>query len=160
MINARGGSDDVSNFRNRGGNTAKGIDIFEHSTGTVDGSYLVVTGWTAVNGGVEKYVWSVDGGATWNNVVFHNKSEFSAIGSAHLGVANAQISGHGTIDTSATPNSLYGSGIGFEPDKASGIAADLSAYSGQTVDVIFAAVPNADNDTLCLIACITGVEVK
>ena len=160
MINARGGSDDVSNFRNRGGNTAKGIDIFEHSTGTVDGSYLVVTGWTAVNGGVEKYVWSVDGGATWNNVVFHNKSEFSAIGSAHLGVANAQISGYGTIDTSATPNSLYGSGIGFEPDKASGIAADLSAYSGQTVDVIFAAVPNADNDTLCLIACITGVEVK
>jgi hypothetical protein len=135
------------------------MDTFAHNAGTVNGSYLVVSGWTVVNGGVEKYLWSVDGGATWNETVLHKMTAYKSIGEAHLRVANAQISGKGTLDASAMPNSLYGCSLGVAPDDVTGIAADLGDYAGQMVDVIFAAVPNADNDTLCLIANITGVQV-
>ena len=158
MINARG-ENGADVFRNFGGNTLKGIQLYSHNGGTVDGAYLVVTGWTAVNGGVEKYVWSVDGGKTWQDVVLHQRSSFGEIGELHVSVANGQIQSSGALNMTATPNSLYGSGIGLDPDDAAGIAADLSTYAGETVDVIFAAVPAKDTDTLCLIICISGVQV-
>ena len=67
----------------------------------------------------------------------------------------------------------YGSGTDFSlnlekssyqgsltgPDDANGIAADLSAYAGQTVDVTFAAVPASDTDSLCILLHIVGIKV-
>ena len=41
-----------------------------------------------------------------------------------------------------------------------GIAANLKDFAGQTVDVIFALVPNADSDGLCIMAVIQGVTVE
>ncbi|MBQ2806643.1 MAG: hypothetical protein IJF08_06285 [Clostridia bacterium] len=42
----------------------------------------------------------------------------------------------------------------------SGVCADLAAYAGQTVDVVFAIVPNDQPKGLCPIALITGVSVE
>ena len=45
------------------------------------------------------------------------------------------------------------------PASANGLAADLSAYAGQTVNVTFATVPASDTDSLCIVAHITGITV-
>ena len=56
-------------------------------------------------------------------------------------------------------NSAYQGGLNG-PSSAKGIAADLSQYAGQTVDVTFAVVPAAENDSLCILAHIKGVHVS
>ena len=43
--------------------------------------------------------------------------------------------------------------------EASGVCADLKDFAGQTVDVVFALVPNEDSDGLCIMAVIQGVTV-
>ena len=42
----------------------------------------------------------------------------------------------------------------------SGVCADLSAFAGQTLDVVFALVPSLDSDGLCILAVVQGVEVE
>ena len=42
---------------------------------------------------------------------------------------------------------------------ASGVSADLSQYAGETVDIVFAAVPSLATDTLCIMIEINGVAV-
>ena len=56
-------------------------------------------------------------------------------------------------------NCVYQSPSG-QGAKATGLEADLSAYKGQTVSVIFAAVPASAPNTLCLIAYLPNVTVK
>ena len=55
------------------------------------------------------------------------------------------------------PDKIIFQGIEGSP---SGVCADLSAYVGQTVDVIFALVPSADTDGLCIMTVIHGVTVE
>jgi hypothetical protein len=46
-----------------------------------------------------------------------------------------------------------------DPSTVKGIAIDLSEYAGQTVEIIFAAVPAKNPSTLCVLHCIKGINV-
>jgi hypothetical protein len=143
---------------NRGGNFKNGIDVIEYDGSTVGDAYLAIAGWTMVYEGVEKYVWSADGGKTWHDATLYNRSGFSTIGESNgiITAANGffNISGYNCYNYSS--NSVY-QGSGGNP---SGVSAQLTDYAGQTVDVIFAVVPANDPDSLCLIACIKNVHVN
>ena len=140
----------------KGSSTANGVAIFAYDGQTCSNSMMVFAGWSLAKGGIEKYVWSADGGKTWNDVELVNRSGISAAGSSMISFANSVL-GRTDYDRWATNSSYQGSTRG--PESASGLGADLSAYVGQTVEVTFAAVPVDAPDTLCILAHVTGVEV-
>ena len=130
---------------------------------TMDGTQLLsITGWAVAEGGIEKYVWSADGGKTWNDVVLYN---MSALGNG----SDAYFKSYGDIKTYTDPQTgekIVPAIIDKEASKANcgfqgsgGIAADLSDYAGKKVNVTFAAVPKADTDSLCILLHVIGVNV-
>lgn len=157
MINGKGG--DAASYSMRGGNSMRGVDTFEFNSTTMNGSLLIFSGWTVAEGGIDKYMWSADGGVTWYDVSLAGVSLGKA-SSAHLNVASGSfLGGYKFADTEASLiGAIYQSPTGLG-DATKGLAADLSAYAGTTVDVMLAAVPTAEPDSLCLIALVTGVEV-
>ena len=105
-------------------------------------------GWCGVNGGVEKYVYSVDGGKTWLDC------------SGAWGISSAAI-------IKAAAYKAGGEGYAFDDDTATmaggafqgaGLIFDLSAYNGQTVNVILAAVPKNDTKTLAILFCFENIQ--
>jgi hypothetical protein len=157
MINGKG-ENGANNFGGRGGNSTTGVDNFYYEIDAVGGRYLIFTGWTVVDGGVEKYVWSADGGKTWQDAEGYNcQGPTSGAGQAHYNAIKSKVGDH-TFSEGTPVNSTYGGAAGAGAN-VSGLAADLSAYAGQTVEVIFAAVPAAEENTLCLIARVTNVNV-
>ncbi len=159
MINGKGDGDAAS-YSLRGGNSSRGIDTFEFNNTTMNGSQLVFSGWTVAEGGIDKYAWSADGGVTWHDAELCGIETLGKASSAHLGVASGSfLGGYQFKDTEASLiNALYQSGTGLG-NNTTGLSADLSDYVGQTVDVMFAAVPTAEPDAYCLIALVKGVEV-
>ena len=156
FINGMGDGDGP--YDARGTSSHKALDIFAYKNTTVDGGKLALAGWAIAEGGIEKYMWSVDGGKTWNECTLYNRAGF------------ADVTGNRGIYDSATQ---YFSSTGYDvaehPDKivfqgtegeASGVCADLKDFVGQTVDVVFALVPNADSDGLCIMALIQGITVE
>jgi len=157
MINGMG-ENGAKNFGGRGGNSTTGVDNFYYEISTVRGAYLVFTGWTVVDGGIAKYVWSADGGKTWNDAVGYNcQGPGNGAGQAHYNAIKSKVGSYAFSDGTPT-NSTYGGAAGAG-ENVSGLAADLTSYKGQTVEVIFAAVPVKEPDTLCLIARVTNVNV-
>ncbi len=158
MINGMGG--DANSFSYRGGNSADGIDTFIHNATTLSGGMLVFSGWTVIEGGVKGFVWSVDGGKTWHNAVFHKKNGFAAGSDAHLEATSKLLGGYTFKDPAASKAgaALYQCSAGAGVN-AQGIAADLSAYIGQTVNVTLAAIPKNDEKSLALVAYVTGIKV-
>ncbi len=120
---------------------------------THKGTFVVLSGWLAVQGGVEKYVWSTDG-ITWQDASMYNRTELNTAGEAILTAATNRIGGQYTFTAADAGN---GSFQGITMPR--GIAADLSDYIGQSVNVIFAAIPKNAPDTLCPIVCIANVKV-
>ena len=123
---------------------------------------LVLVGWAVADGGIEKYVWSADGGKTWNDVTFLNSKPVTNGSDAYITAYGTikkyidPVTGQEVTPTVSDPeaskvNSCFQGGLG--------IMADLSDYSGETVNVTFAAVPKADTDGLCLILHVTNVVV-
>ena len=161
MINGVGPNGNAT-YTGIGGDSWNGMDTVALNSTTVNGSHLVFSGWTVAEGGIEKYVWSADGGKTWHDATLYNLAAIKSGGDAHLDTA---LSVAGITDyvyndrASSTANAAYQGATGLG-DKVSGLSADLSAYAGQTVCVTFAAVPKNAPDTLCLILHVTGVEVK
>ena len=161
MINGMGGSG-APTFGYRGGNSTTGIDKFNHNGTTLDGGKLVFSGWTVVDGGIEKFVWSIDG-LNWYDATFHQMTEMGKLGQAHI---NATQSYTGATVTDVE-NSIKGGGyqgnIGptNPADRARGLACELLkvAKVGEIVNVRFAAVPRNAPDQLCLIAYVKNVEV-
>ncbi len=156
MINAYG-QDGAATFANKGGNSAKGVEIFNHNGTTMNGSWMIFSGWTVVEGGIARFVFSADGGKTWQDASLYN---MAALGDAYDGILQNAVARAG----SASLNN-YGMGTVYQtpvgdPENVRGVACDLSAYKGQTIDITFAAVPTADQDTLCLIAHVTGIQVQ
>ena len=110
---------------NNGGNQAYNGAVVDENC------RLNLRGWCAIDGGVQKYVWSVDG-VTWYDV------------------GNTENIKTPTSDVIVTTGQTY-SGMTFEDLNAaktnaqfqtgSGIYIDLSSFKGETVDVMFAAVP-------------------
>lgn len=126
----------------------EGIDI--------GAQYLVLSGWTMVYGGWNGILYSVDGGLTWINATLANKDAFGDASSAIIEATESA--------TKTTGFDAYKAGSSYQgdfstPDKASGVKADLSAYAGQTVNVIFAAASAQNANELCIIGYIENVAV-
>lgn len=137
-----------------GSNDKTGIAHIVYNGTSTEDKKLVMAGWSLAKGGIEKYVWSADGGKTWNDVILVDRDK---IDDAYANLYNYTSNKYGSdVDFSdCVANSAYQGTLG----KASGIGADLSAFAGQTVSVTFAAVPAADNDSLCILLHVEGVKV-
>ena len=162
MVNGKG-MNGTDKFNGRGSNTLVGVDSlnFNRLSGLI-GNRLLISGWCIIEGGVDKYLWSADGGKTWNEIVYVASNERPEIknGSAdHIRVAEERLKTYKFIDTEASiAYSVFQTALGSGVN-ATGIAADLSAYAGQTVNVTFCAVPKSAPNTLCPIVHIKGVTV-
>ena len=103
------------------------------------------SGWCMVEGGVAKYVYSTDGGKTW-------KDATGAPGSANndmITVARRTM-GDSFLVGSETESKANGSFQGR-------LYFDLTDDIGKTVDVVFAAVPKADEKTLIILLSIDKI---
>ena len=159
MINGKGGNKGTAkNTGIRTNHTIATPEFSDHCGTPLEGTQLLtLTGWCVVNGGIEKYVWSADGGKTWHEVEFYINNGAGAAGSAHL----EQLTATGAIitDESATKqNAMFQGGSGGGANTP-GIAANLKDYAGKKVDVTFAAVPKNDPDGLCVLIQVVGVQV-
>lgn len=156
-INGYGPGQSIGYAYDTGSNDVSGFSVFKYNGDATADKRLVLAGWNLVQGGVEKYVWSADGGKTWNEVVLHGYSVLDDASSGMLDYAKIKYPLNINFSQSCL-NSSYQGGLSG-PSSARGIAADLSQYAGQTVDVTFAVVPSAESDSLCILAHITGVKV-
>ena len=112
---------------------------------------IALKGWCIVGGGVEKYVWSADGGITWNDC--GNLASLTAAPEKNLGAAKALSSSKGYEDVEASLRNASFQGGG-------GITVDLSEYEGETVSVLIAAVPAGEPDSLCLLYRFKDITVS
>ncbi len=144
-----------------GSNSNKGAEIYTNRVWTVNGTdengdptYMVsVSGWTVVEGGFSKIVWSADGGKTWHDAKL-NAAAFGNGSDAHLGVVDGRL---GITDAiKDDENSVKGCCYQGNP----GICAILGKeYYGKEITLQFAAVPNNAPDTLCPIILMTKIDV-
>ncbi len=156
FINGAGDGDGP--YNSRGSSSDKGLDIIDYNASTVDGGKLAIAGWAVARGGIEKYMWSADGGKTWQECSLYGRAAFDPLTPSN-GITNAGnsfLAGTG-YDVLEHPDKIVFQGVEGAP---SGVCAELAAYAGQTVDVIFAIVPNDQPQGLCPIVLITGVSVE
>jgi hypothetical protein len=114
-----------------------------------DDMMITMSGWCILDGGVAKYVWTADGGLTWNDC--GNQDDLTEMDESVIEVAKSLSSTEGYTDAkSSLKNSSF--------QTAGGLTIDLSAYAGKTVDVIFAAVPEAEPDSFCPLYRFADVE--
>ena len=124
---------------------------------TVEGYNLVLGGWCVIEGGVDRYVWSADGGKTWHNALSFGRSPGNAE-SAMIDAAYERSNKSYTFTLEA--DSANGTFQGAEGKNPTGLSLNLEDYSGQTVNIIFAAVPKKDMSTILPIFYITRVKVS
>ncbi|MBQ8410064.1 MAG: hypothetical protein IJY39_14500 [Clostridia bacterium] len=146
-----------------GGDIAKGAEIIANTTLTVGENILFISGWTVVEGGMDKIVWSVDGGKTWNDGVLYGRESYGNGGDAHIGVAESRIKSHGGSYTFQDKVASY-TGCNYQGTAnagidSQGVMADLSDYVGQTVSLAFCAVSKSDPKALCPIVFFETVRV-
>ena len=106
---------------------------------------IEMSGWCGVNGGVEGYVYSVDGGKTWiscGGTPILANDDIIAAAESYAGVCFADA------EESKVNGCFQGGGR---------IHIDLSEYAGQTLDVVMAAIPKANAQTLVLLYCFEDV---
>lgn len=133
------GPNGAASYTGKGGSTAMGADIIDgrlngHAVGS--NGRITVSGWLAMDRGVERYAWSVDG-LTWYE--------------AETGGADGE------------PSAGYFAELGFE-DAAGGavftdLSLDLSPYSSETVAVTVGGIPKDRPDCVVPFITITGLEV-
>ena len=106
-----------------------------------DDMTIAMAGWCIVGGGVSKYVWSADGGHTWQDC--GNQNSLTEMPESVIDVAKwlSTSTGYENVEASLKNSSFQGGGLKI----------DLSAYAGQTVDVVVAAVPTEEPDSYCLL---------
>lgn len=113
-------------YTNRGGNTDRGTDTIDcqadGKTASSDGK-ITVSGWVALNGGVDHYVWTADG-----------KYWYPAVtGGENGGSLTDRFTALGFSD--AADNAVFRD-----------LMLDLSPINGRTASVTLGAVPKADTD--------------
>jgi hypothetical protein len=141
-----------------GSNDVAGVVSIAFNNNSTADKCIVLAGWNLVKGGVEKYVWSADGGKTWNDAKEYKSGVLQNASSGMVSYATAKYGCSADFFADLAKSSYQGSLNG--PASANGLAADLSAYAGQSVNVTFAAVPATDTDSLCIVANITGIKVS
>ena len=120
--------------------SAPGIRTYYGASVTNDMKISIV-GWACVDGGINKYVWSADCGKTWN-VFPHQESLGNADDAIINNVLGAKVQ---LTDTEASKKN------GKFKSSTTPLIIELAEYEGQTVDIIIAAVPEADTNTLVLL---------
>ena len=133
------------------GNSKYGVSVIDFNGNTLDDGRLTIAGWTVVDGGVAKYIWSADGGKTWYKT---GGDIGSGAGQAHYNVVAGKIGAY-TFAAGSNQNSIYQTAAGV----IGGIEMNLAAYKGKTVDVVFAAVPVKDTRAICPLILLKGVTV-
>lgn len=133
---------DNGHYSGRGGSSISGVDTIEDVNAPLANNTITIEGWFACLGGVEKYVWSVDG-ANW----FDCTGEISK-GDHIYNHASANIAHLAGCDETLANNCCF-----------KNLAADLSEYEGQTVSVTFAAVPANAKDKVIPFVTIKDVVV-
>lgn len=99
---------------------------------------LTLNGWFGVSGGVNRYVWSIDGGKTWNDFTEGAKDGEPMDGFYHS-VSNG---------VESTKNGLF-----------EALTIDLSAQKGKTLDVWVGAVAELNLDDVIVICEISNLRV-
>ena len=136
------------------GNSKDGVSVIDFNASTLADGSLAIAGWTVVDGGIAKYIWSADGGKTWFKTGVANIDGIgSGASNAHYKVITGKIGAY-TFSNGTHLNSTYQKegGVG-------GISINLSAYNGKTVDVVFAAVPVKDTQAVCPLILLQNVTV-
>ena len=125
-----------------------GIVSIYNATVTRDYS-LVIQGWCAADGGIEKYVYSVDGGKTWHDVEgkFITPSDAAIV---NLAQKNAGVT---FADAEASKKNCN-----FQRGATGGIIVDLTAFKDSTVDVTLAAIPAGKTNELILLYSFEDVD--
>lgn len=138
--------------------TGAEIACLEYDLKTVNNKKLIFSGWTVVDGGIEGFVYSYDGGKTWHAAEGEPRP---APNDDYTNVASTKLGGYQFPDLETTKETVtYQGMVGAGASVGGGITIDLSACDGQTVDVTFAAIPKNAPDTLCVIIHLVGVEVS
>ena len=128
--------------------TKNGIQVY-HGTSVNKDMQITLAGWACVDGGINKYVWSVDG-KTWIDFPDQEK-----LGNATDAMIDNVIGAKVTISDREASKKNGNFKTGTCP-----LIADLSPYAGQTVDITVAAVPESDTDTLVLLYYLSGINCK
>ena len=159
MINGMG-PDGASNYNNRGGNYKKGVEVIEYNGTTFQENLLVISGWSVVDGGINKYIWSADYGKTWHDTGLYNRKTIynDNDSGTYVNATESKLGMKLTDPVGAKKCTGYQCAVG-SGTKCDGISIDLSDYKGKTVDITFAAVTEADLSKICVLDYIEGVYV-
>lgn len=133
------------------GNSKYGVSVINYNGNTLDDGRITVAGWTVVDGGIAKYIWSADGGKTWYKTT---GDVGSGAAQAHFNVITGKIGAY-EFSLGTAQNSTYQTAAG----QLGGRVINLSSYKGQTVDVVFAAVPANDPRAICPLILLKNVTV-
>ncbi len=131
--------------------TSKGI--MNVADATVDESNLIkVSGWCSVDGGISKYVWSVDG------VNWHDVDLTLVTGDYVRDVTGSEVTAVPTT-AQAYSGKTFTDLEGAVTNARFVIHIDLSEYAGSAVTVTFAAVPVKDADNVTPVLTVKDVAV-
>ena len=101
-------------------------------------SLLRVSGWCIIEGGVSKYVWSMDGGKTWYDIDGTRNYGSSAMLQAAESTLNY------TFESELTVVNAHFQGCGT-------LVIDLYDYQGETLNIIIGAVPMEDESSVAIL---------
>ena len=152
------GIGDSKRFSNIGASSIKEPDVLDYGVTTVNGYQLIFTGWCVADGGISKYVWSADGGKTWNDAI-PTSGKINDGNDEHIKTASSRLGGYTFADPAATRKNVTFQGTVGGGAKVNGLVADLSAYAGQNLEVTFGLVPAAAADTICVAVHVKNVQV-
>ena len=118
-----------------------------------DAYKIYLEGWAVVKGGVRKYVFSVDGGKTWEDMTFLGGDATATILADAEANIDQHIQGQSTASggtewiTFTEDDALNGD---FDSDDGKALYANLKDYAGQgNLDIIIAAVPASNVNLRC-----------
>ena len=115
---------------------------------------LKLSGWCIVDGGISKYVWTADGGKTWNDMPSAGITPTGDNAEAIKEAGNRRAGGVVTdLDASVEKASFQGSAK---------MVIDLSVYIDATepLCVIIGAVPVADAESVCILYVFANVTTS
>ena len=132
----------LNSYRNRAM-----ISLYQGASITKDFK-ITLAGWAVVDGGINKYVWSADGGKTWNDCL--TNAPYGDATDAML--QNARNGGAQTYREGSLKNGSFQTSLNAQ------LIIDLSAYEGKDVNVIVAVVPEINTGSILPLYCFENVR--